>query len=136
MHKKMCSIIVDVLTKKLEPSFIILFGSYAKHTTHDESDVDIAFYTKQKHKVTRYEVFIVAQELASALKKEVDLVNIAEASTVFQAQIYSTGKVIFSKDNNLRMRLHTQAFSMYAKLNEERQPILQKIDESGSIYEK
>lgn len=134
MPDHMCSIIVNMLTKKFDPSFIIIFGSYAKQTTHEGSDVDIAFYTNKE--VTQYEAFIVAQELAAALHREVDLVNIKDASTVFQAQIYSTGKVIFSKDNELRMRLHAQAFSMYAKLNEERQPILKKIDESGSIYEK
>lgn len=134
MLNHMCSIIVNMLTKKFDPSFMIIFGSYAKQTTHEGSDVDIAFYTKKE--VTQYEVFIVAQELAAALNKEVDLVNFKDASTVFQAQIYSTGKVIFSNDDELRMRLHAQAFSMYAKLNEERQPILKKIDENGSIYEK
>ncbi|MCG2991105.1 hypothetical protein KZ294_26495, partial [Escherichia coli] len=60
----------------------------------------------------------------------------AEDSTVFQAQIYMTGTVIYSNDDRLRMSEQMKALKMYAKLNEERKDILKKVDESGSIYEK
>ncbi|MFE3893036.1 hypothetical protein ACFX4Y_25655 [Priestia sp. YIM B13446] len=79
---------------------------------------------------------MLAQELAVLLKREVNLVNIAETSTVFQAQIYTTGTVIYSEDDTLRMNEQMKALKMYAKLNEERKGVLRKVDESGSIYEK
>ncbi|MCU7712603.1 hypothetical protein OD999_25960 [Priestia megaterium] len=65
-----------------------------------------------------------------------NLVNIAEASTVFQAQLYTTGTVIYSEDDTLRMNEQMKALKMYAKLNEERKDVLRKVYESGSIYEK
>ncbi|MTT31415.1 nucleotidyltransferase domain-containing protein [Terrilactibacillus sp. BCM23-1] len=128
-------LITDFLIEKLTPSFIILFGSYARNTMHDQSDIDIAFYRKDST-ITKYDTFMLAQELASLLKKEVDLVNITEASTVFQAQIYTTGKIIYCNDEILRMKEQMKTLSMYVKLNEERRDILKKVDESGTIYEK
>ncbi|MFD2616079.1 type VII toxin-antitoxin system MntA family adenylyltransferase antitoxin [Terrilactibacillus laevilacticus] len=128
-------LITDFLIEKLNPSFIVLFGSYAKNTMHIQSDIDIAFFKKDVE-ITKYDTFMLAQELADLLKKEVDLINITEASTVFQAQIYTTGKVIYCNDELLRMKEQMKALSMYAKLNEERKIILKKVDESGSIYEK
>ncbi|AQX56602.1 type VII toxin-antitoxin system MntA family adenylyltransferase antitoxin [Priestia flexa] len=135
MDRQIVQSITDFLHTHIDPSFIIVFGSFAKGTTHQESDIDIGFYVKHK-KLEKYEIFMLAQELATILKREVDLVNIAEASTVFQAQIYMTGTVIYSNDDKLRMSEQMKALKMYAKLNEERKDILKKVDESGSIYEK
>ncbi|MBN8253625.1 nucleotidyltransferase domain-containing protein [Priestia flexa] len=135
MDRQIVQSITDFLHTHIDPSFIIVFGSFAKGTTHQESDIDIGFYVKHK-KLEKYEIFMLAQELATILKREVDLVNIAEASTVFQAQIYMTGTVIYSNDDRLRMSEQMKALKMYAKLNEERKDILKKVDESGSIYEK
>ena len=125
----------DFLISKVNPSFIIVFGSYAKGSTHKESDLDVAFYSKDQAPTT-YELFMLAQELADLVKTEVGLVNIREASTVFQAQIFSTGTVIYCVGETLRMGVQMTALSMYTKLNEERMPILNNVDESGSIYEK
>lgn len=135
MQTEMFQSIQEFLIRKVDPSFIIIFGSYAKNTTHKDSDMDVAFYSQDSSHST-YELFLLAQELADLLKKEVDLVNLRTASTVFQAQIYTTGNVIYSKDHTLLKYQQMTALSMYAKLNEERENILKKIAESGSIYEK
>ncbi|MDR7247125.1 type VII toxin-antitoxin system MntA family adenylyltransferase antitoxin [Priestia megaterium] len=135
MDRQIAQSITEFLHTHIQPSFIIVFGSFAKGTIHQESDIDIAFYVKDK-KLDKYEIFMLAQELAGLLKREVDLVNIAEASTVFQAQIYTAGTVIYSDDDTLRMNEQMKALKMYAKLNEERKDVLRKVDESGSIYEK
>ena len=58
------------------------------------------------------------------------------ASTVFKAQIYTTGIVIYTNDDILLKKQKMTTLSMYARLNEERKAILEKIDERGSIYEK
>lgn len=134
MYTEMFQTIQDTLIKKIDPVFIIIFGSYAKKSTHKDSDIDIAFYCEDQS-LTTYEVFQLAQELADILKIEVDLVNIRTASTVFKAQIYTTGTVIYSVNDTLLKNLQMIALSMYAKLNEERENILKKIGESGTIYE-
>jgi hypothetical protein len=95
----------------------------------------VAFYSSDST-LSTYEIFLLAQELADILKIDVDLINLEEASTVFKAQIYTTGTVIYSKDDTLLKTQQMTALSMYAKLNEERENILKTIDKSGSIYEK
>lgn len=135
MKTEMFQKIPEFLISKFNPAYIIVFGSYAKNSTHKDSDIDVAFYS-QEPPLTSYEIFLVAQELADNLKIEVDLVNLKTVSTVFKAQVYTTGTVIYSKDDTLLKTHQMTALSMYAKLNEEREDILKNIKESGSIYEK
>ena len=135
MKTEMFQKIQDFLISKFNPAYIIVFGSYANNLNHKDSDIDIAFY-QSKPSLTTYEVFLAAQELADILKIEVDLVNIATASTVFKAQIFTTGNVIYSQNDLLLKNQQMTALSMYARLNEERADILKNISESGSIYEK
>ncbi|WP_186669021.1 nucleotidyltransferase domain-containing protein [Sporosarcina sp. BP05] len=133
MHVEIFHKVREFSIEKLNPDFIIIFGSYAKGTTHSESDIDVAFYREDKV-FSAYELFMFAQQLADIIDIEVDLVDLKEASTIFATQIFSTGEVIYSKNENLRMELHMRTYSMYAKLNEERQPIIDKIIETGSVY--
>ena len=133
MHEALFQQTREFLIEKLNPNFIIIFGSYTKGTTHSQSDLDIAFY-REDRTFSAYELFMLAQQLADIIGIEVDLVDLKEASTVFATQIFSTGKVIYSNNENLRMELHMRTYSMYARLNEERQPIIDKIIETGSVY--
>jgi len=125
----------DYVVNRIDPDFLIVFGSYAKESPHSESDIDVAFY-RQDYSFSSFELFQTAQELADIIKIEVDLVDLQTASTVFAAQVYSTGEVIYSKNERLRMELHMRTYSMYTKLNEERQPIIDEILKRGSVYEK
>ena len=127
--------IVEVLKEKLSPFLIILFGSTVKGNVHKDSDVDIAFISNKKE-IDKYELFMIAQELASKLNQEVDLIDLKQASTVFQAQVIHSGKVIYCTDEHKKAEYQIKTLKMYAKLNEERSPILKSIDESGFIYEK
>ena len=135
MKTEMFKKIQDFLVSKLNPSYIIVFGSYAKGSNHKDSDIDVAFFSEDSS-YTAYEVFLFAQDLADILRIEVDLVNLKTASTVFKAQIYTTGTVIYLKDEILLKNHQMIALSMYAKLNEERENIFKNIAEGGSIYEK
>ena len=133
MHGEIFQQVREFINEKLNPDFIIIFGSYAKGIIHSESDIDVAYYRANKT-FSSYELFMFAQELADLIGIEVDLVDLKEASTVFATQIFSTGEVIYSQNENLRMELHMRTYSMYARLNEERQPIIDKIIETGSVY--
>lgn len=128
-------VITNVLSEKLSPFLISLFGSTVKGNVHQNSDIDIAFLS-DGIVPDRYEIFLIAQELASKLQRDVDLIDLNQASTVFQAQIVSTGKIIYCTNEQKRTQFEWKTLKMYAKLNEERSPILKNIAESGSIYEK
>ena len=72
--------IKEFLIKKRSPVFIIIFGSAAKYMLREDSDIDIAFFSDKTH--SEYEMFIVGQELATILGRDVDLIDIKKASTV------------------------------------------------------
>jgi hypothetical protein len=84
--------------------------------------------------LSEYDIFMIAQGLADLLKQPVDLVDLNKASTVFQAQVVGTGQIIYCTDEVRRMYFEMKVLKMYAKLNEERKSILDRIMESGSIY--
>lgn len=125
--------IIDYLREKLNPYLIYVFGSYAKDEARHDSDIDLAYLTDNE--VDDYENFMIAQGLSSIVNRDVDLINLDKASTVFQVQISYPGKVLFCSDEQRRILFEMKALKMYAKLNEERQPILDRIKESGSVYE-
>ncbi|WNF38305.1 nucleotidyltransferase domain-containing protein [Bacillaceae bacterium IKA-2] len=125
--------IEEFLISRLTPYCIYIFGSFAKGTSNKDSDIDIAYFSEIK--VDNYERFMLAQELAVILNKNVDLIDLSQATTVFQTQIVSTGEVIYCSDDNRRMNFEMLTLKMYAKLNEERKEILKRIYESGDVYE-
>jgi uncharacterized protein len=128
-------IIVNTLIEKVSPYLIILFGSTVKGNIHKASDIDIAFLS-EGNQLDKYEIFMIAQELASKLNRDIDLIDLSHASTVFQAQVIHTGKVIYCSNERKKAEFELKTYKMYAKLNEERSLILKNVDESGSIYEK
>jgi len=125
----------DFLIEKLKPDFLMLFGSYATGHTHPESDLDIAFY-KASHQLSAYDVFMLAQELASIIKVDVDLIDLNESSTVFRAQIFSTGRSIYVASQFVFDQFRMHAMSMYANLDIERKDILKSIIKRGTVYDR
>lgn len=130
MLDKGLSLIID----KLNPTIVYVFASFARGELRDDSDIDIAFLSNEKF--SAYEIFMLAQELAEIYNREVDLIDLCKASTVFKAQIVGTGDVIYCTDENTKINFEIRAFKEYALLNEEREVILNSIKERGSVYGK
>ena len=118
-------IIKKVLVKALAPYLIYIFGSSVKGRGREDSDIDIAILTDRQ--IDEYKLFILSQKLADVLKREVDLVDLRKASTVFKVQIIKTGKLIYNSDNLRKMYFQMRAMRDYALLNEERMEIINKI---------
>ena len=78
---------------------------------------------------------MLAQKLASLINKDVDLIDLKQASTVFQMQIITKGKVIYLSDKKRQAMFEMVTYKKYAMLNEERKRILDRITESGRVYE-
>ena len=120
------------LLLEYNPIIIYLFGSASRNELREDSDIDIAFLSKED--INEYDVFMKAQELADIFKREVDLIDISKSSTVFKAQIVGNGKVIYCSDDKERMFFEMRAFKEYVLFNDERKCIIEKIKERGSIY--
>ncbi|GLH65045.1 nucleotidyltransferase domain-containing protein [Parageobacillus sp. G301] len=125
--------IVQFLVKKINPYVIYLFGSEAQQQARQDSDIDLAFLSERT--LSHYERFMVAGELAAILNYDVDLVDLKEATTVFQAQVVGKGKVLYCADDDKKAQFEMKVFKEYAKLNEERAEILERIRKRGAVYE-
>ena len=124
------NIIKNILLEAFSPYLIYIFGSTVKNRDRGESDIDIAILTDRR--VDEYELFILSQKLADILKKEVDLIDLNKASTVFKIQIIKTGKLIYNSNNLKKMYFQMRTLKDYAILNEERQEVIDKIKSRGA----
>lgn len=109
---------------------IYLFGSAARGELRDESDIDIAVIGNFDFN-TKLDYILELQDL---LEKEIDFVNLEKVDTVFQAEIVSTGKCIYYKNENYKQELEMKILSKYLKLEEDREIILKSIYERGSVF--
>lgn len=132
LSEQMKQQLVKVLSERVNPAFILLFGSHAKGNAREDSDIDLAYYAP--HQLSFYERFLLAGELAQICQVNVDLVNIREIDTVFSMQIFSTGELLACQDENEFVKQRMKAFSMYAALNEQRVEILRSIQDRGSVF--
>ena len=114
------------LIQKVNPAFILLFGSFAKGTNReDDSDIDLAYFSKKQ--LSSYERFTFAGELAEAAGHEVDLVDLKQIDIVFTMQIFSQGIPIYIKGENEFTRQKMRTYNMYATLSEQRANVIDSI---------
>lgn len=99
-----------------------LFGSRAQGCSTSASDWDIAFLAeKPVAALNRWEL---AQTLASELGADVDLIDLAQASTVMRMQVVTQGDRLYGKQYDADV-FEMQVYSMYGRLQESREGILQ-----------
>ncbi len=122
-------IIASYLSENTNAYMVILFGSAAKGTMRPDSDVDIAFMSDEA--CLPYDLFMQAQGLADLLRREVDLIDFQQASSVFKAQIIGGGNLLLDRQPLKRQYAFMRALKEYAQLNEERQVILDKFEYVG-----
>lgn len=124
---------LDVLQRRVTGiAAVYLFGSAAAGVETPDSDLDLAVLANRP--LAPLERFDVQEAVAAAIGRDVDLVDLRGASTVMQAQVVSTGRVVLDADPGTRARFETVAYSAYALLNEERAGILEDIATRGTVY--
>jgi ribosomal protein RSM22 (predicted rRNA methylase) len=69
--------------------------------------------------------------LASKLNIDVDLVDLKKASTVFRAQIIQ-GELLYAEDKKQQQEFEMLTLKKYARLNEERKEIIDKIERGAA----
>jgi uncharacterized protein len=134
------SVILDITTTVLhyypETQGIYLFGSYGTEHEWPTSDVDLAllFPFPQAIEVKMLSFSPCQCALSDRLKREVDLVNIRQVSTVFQNEIINSGRLISAADPEAIAAFEMMVLSAYQKLNEERKEILEEFFKSKRAY--
>jgi predicted nucleotidyltransferase len=108
------------------------FGSTVTGATHAESDIDLAILAA--HPLDPVFRFDLQEELAVRLRRPVDLVDLRRASTVMRVQVIARGTVLAVFDRPAMERFEAYAYSAYARLNEERAPVLERVRRERTIY--
>ena len=111
---------------------IYRFGSSVTGGPSPESDVDLAVLATTRMDPLRR--FDVQEHLASTLHHNVDLVDLRAASPVMAIQVIGKGRVLLDLDASARGRFEDLTYSMYARLNEERRGILDRVAAEGTVY--
>jgi hypothetical protein len=65
---------------------------------------------------------------------DIDLVDLSVASPVLAIQVVARGELLHEGDPAARGAYEDLVFSAYARLNEERRGILDRIAAEGSVY--
>jgi predicted nucleotidyltransferase len=108
------------------------FGSTSSGAAGPESDVDLAVLAHSR--LDPQARFDLQDHLASVFRRPVDLVDLRAASTVMAMQVIGTGTVLCETDPVERARFEDLTFSLYARLNEERRGILERVAREGTVY--
>jgi len=122
------SLIVETLAP-LKPSFIYLFGSAQRGELRPESDVDVAFYHHDP--IDPMTLLITKERLATALSRDVDLVDLREANDVIRAQVVGYGDVLSAEEPKVLCERQMRWLKQYAMLNRERAPIMSVLSVRG-----
>ncbi len=103
----------EVLLKDDEIIFGYIFGSYGMNKSSPLSDVDIAFYVSPGKDAFEKKLAMM-EEITSILKTdEVDIVILNEAPLVLCYQVLKTGRLLFSKDERLRLDFVNKVYNLY-----------------------
>lgn len=121
-------IIIEFLQKHLTGVYALyLYGSFASGVATTESDVDLAFLSDEQ--ISNVDKWKVQEKLAAELNKDVDLVNLKDASTVLRKEIVEKRNLLYSSDRYKTESFEMTTLSMYMDLNESRKDILNDYKE-------
>ncbi|MBN1684817.1 MAG: nucleotidyltransferase domain-containing protein [Gammaproteobacteria bacterium] len=121
------------LIKKSYPKVeaIYLFGSFGTKFETPASDIDLAILLPSATNTVA--LWEKSQKIASKMRRDVDLIDLKQVSTVFQYQIINTGKRLYCPDTAKCDFFENNVFSEYLDFNQRRKPILEDIEQRGRI---
>ena len=121
MTPEMIDRIREVLVP-LNPAAVYLFGSAATGRTRPESDLDLAILPTDEVAASR--ILETSIQLAEVLGRDIDLVDLSRSNAVLRKEVLANGRLLYETDRRRRAEFEMYALSDYARLNEERAPVL------------
>ena len=108
--------VIDYFRAREEVTALYLFGSAAKGTQSEESDLDIAVLVNEK-KLRVKSLDIIRRDYYAASPRlslrNVDIVILNTAPPYLKHRIIKTGTLLFDKNRKLRVRFVTNAILEY-----------------------
>jgi len=108
--------LAPAISAKPEIIFAYLFGSVAKGTAGNKSDVDVAVFLDPSFAINE-EGFgylsVLTEELSALLSTRVDVVILNSAKIVLKHQVLKSGILIYTKSNEARRTFHERTIREY-----------------------
>lgn len=111
--------------------WLALFGSTARGDATRDSDVDVAVLAGEP--IAEERLRALRGDLEIAIRRDVHLIDLRRASTVFRSQVVANADVLFATGDADTERFLDFVLSDYARLNEERRDILRDVRERGTV---
>ena len=103
------TLITDYFSQQADIDTVILFGSFAKDTYNEHSDIDLAIHSDTKLDYER--LSSIQTELALLTHREIDLADLSKAEGIFLYQIMTTGyKIKLNKSVFVRYLIKALCF--------------------------
>lgn len=126
---------MDNIEKKFEKLFaenneiisVHLFGSHAKGTATEKSDIDCAILFKKDSVPDAFKLIEIREHLSDTFNQDVDLICLNTASPIISMQIYKYGKTLLKKDPAAYSQYIMDLFTDYFDLKMMRKPLEDNI---------
>ncbi len=118
--------VIEIINSMLDCEAIVIYGSFARNTQNEESDIDIAI--KIKKETSKKELYEISNKLEEEFKRDIDLVDLDTIENDgFRYEILINGKVIYCEDEYKFDLYKLDAYREYLDLNEARKDIIDKM---------
>lgn len=124
MNKELLQKVTEILRKDKRVIFAYLYGSAARGTMREDSDLDIAVFLENYVKDPLMDARI-SLKLEQVLHKSVDVRIINHAPAIFINQVLKDGILLISRDGPLRVNFEVKNMNEYLDFL----PILNEYDE-------
>ncbi len=111
---------------------LYLFGSEARGGASSESDVDLAVVAPCS--LAAYDRFVLQEDLARSLGRDVDLVDLRVASEALKMEVVRDGRVLFEASAAVRGAFECEALADYINHRERFAANYADIAERGVAY--
>jgi len=116
-----------------EAQAVWVFGSFATEDAGPGSDLDLAILLPPGFHADVNVLYQLRNTLVATAGREVDLISLREAPSVFANEIVSTGVLLWQSRTRPVEEFEMHVLSLWQKLNEERAGILEDILATGRI---